>query len=185
MFIDNVVVVIDLHRFTLVFKILFRYRDGQYLEEEDMEFIKHKILIYHPNLEQKIGCGITAIRVWILISQKLIFLLDIWVFSLSFSSGIFIWRTDWTKFEVPENPVFCVGSKGWILGRFFLSQMLAKYHKLKHLQSYSCHIVSPIIWKNFVSITIISWLINIFTVSLVCTLVYCIKRLIPVSIYRL
>ena len=105
-------------------------------------------------------------------SQKLILFLDIWVFSLSFSRRIFIWRTDWTKFEVPENSVFCVGSGGWIIGRFFLSQMLAKYHKLinicKNIHATLSHplfrrSLASIIWKHFVSITIISWLINIFT----------------------
>ncbi|KAH7423403.1 hypothetical protein KP509_12G053900 [Ceratopteris richardii] len=40
-----------------------RYKDGEKLSEEDMHFLIENVLIYHPKREEKIGCGIAAIKI--------------------------------------------------------------------------------------------------------------------------
>ncbi|MCO5550778.1 hypothetical protein L7F22_004269 [Adiantum nelumboides] len=41
----------------------YRYNDGDELSDKDMNFLIQNILIHHPNSKDKIGCGISAIKI--------------------------------------------------------------------------------------------------------------------------
>ncbi|KAL9258524.1 DCL homolog, chloroplastic-like protein [Drosera capensis] len=41
-----------------------RYMDGERLNAEDEKIVVAKLLAYHPNSEDKIGCGLDSIMAW-------------------------------------------------------------------------------------------------------------------------
>lgn len=61
--------------------------DGERLTAEDAKAVVEKLLVYHPNCEDKVGCGLDSIMV----SQSLHNLLyNSWIFELTYCKESFV-----------------------------------------------------------------------------------------------
>jgi hypothetical protein len=49
--------------FLLIFLLTARYKDGEQLTDEDEKAVAGSLLVYHPNCDDKVGCGLDSIAV--------------------------------------------------------------------------------------------------------------------------